>query len=52
MSHAKGVVTKIRSVGPINIVFIQWTGNVDLPEKAVEANLAKVGPNVDYCNCE
>jgi hypothetical protein len=52
MSQAKGIVSKIKNLGSVNLVFVEWKGNCNFPEKVVEPNLAKVGPNTDYCNCE
>jgi hypothetical protein len=52
MSQAKGIVSKIKNLDSVNLVFVEWKGNCNFPEKVVEPNLAKVGPNTDYCNCE
>lgn len=48
MARARGEVTGFTPLGERRLVHIKWT-NADMPEKVLEANLAKVGANLRFC---
>jgi len=53
MAFAKGKITYLNAIS-LNFILatIQWEGGAEMPEKVAVANLAKVGPNRRYANCD
>ena len=55
MAQGRGIVKDIKSYGnstsPLVLVEIDWNVG-DLPDKVAAHNLAIVGPNRRYCNCD
>lgn len=53
MAHARGTVTELKELSKECVLArIQWDGAADLPERVNVANLAKVGANRRFCNCD
>ena len=53
MAHARGVVTDLTPLGRDGTILarIEWQG-ADMPGRVNTANLARVGPNRRFCNCD
>ena len=51
MGLAKGIVSGLTPFSNGFLVSITWT-KADLPEKVLDANLAKVGSNPRFCNVD
>ena len=55
MAHARGIVTAVKTFGnPVSgltLATIDWQG-ADMPEKVAVPNLAKVGANRRFANCD
>ena len=52
MAHARGKIASIKNLGELAIATIQWDNMADLPEKVNVKNLAIVGPNRRFANCD
>lgn len=53
MAHARGQVTELKALSAECILArIAWQGNQELPERVNVKNLAKVGANRQFCNCD
>jgi hypothetical protein len=55
MAHARGVVIEVKELGPgseTQLARITWDKNADMPGRVNVTNLAKVGPNVRFANCD
>ncbi len=53
MAHAKGNVTGLRELSAECILAeIAWENGADMPAKVNTRNLAKVGANRRYANCD
>ncbi len=53
IGHARGVVKELKPLGSITLAIVDWGKWRDVAsEKVNVCNLAKVGPNRDYCNCD
>jgi len=53
MSHAKGRIRELKTLSPdCTLACVDWENGVDMPEKVNTKNLAIVGPNTQYCNCD
>jgi hypothetical protein len=50
MAHARGEVTAVDIFGGLVLARIKW--NADMPERVNVANLAKVGANTRFANCD
>ena len=52
MAHARGTIFDIKPLSDSLILAkIDWHG-ADMPEHVNVCNLAKVGPNPRFCNCD
>jgi hypothetical protein len=52
MPFARGTVTAIQPLGSLQLVTIDWEGNYTPPDKVIAHNLAHVGPNRRFANCD
>jgi len=50
LAHDRGIVKRLIPLGERNLVEIEWQG--DSPPKVLDANLALVGPNMRFANCD
>ena len=50
MCHARGTITGITDLGSTKLATVDW-GCDEFPKKVNVANLAIVGPNRRFCNC-
>jgi hypothetical protein len=51
MAHARGVVVGLQAMGETTLVEIDWKTDA-IPSKVNAANLAHVGPNPRFCQCD
>ena len=52
MARARGTVKELQKVGErLVLAHIEWTVEPDMPTKVNVQNLAKVGPNMRFCQC-
>lgn len=52
MARARGTVVEVTSYSSsLNLARIDWNG-ADMPERVNVCNLAKVGPNTRFANCD
>ena len=53
MAHGRGTVTEIKELSPGCVLArVAWEQSADLPERVNVANLAKVGANRRFANCD
>ncbi len=53
MAQARAVITDLQILGKdVTLAKVVWDKNEDLPHKINIKNLAKVGPNRKFCNCD
>ena len=51
MCHARGTIIEVKQFGCSKIASVEWEPPV-FPGKVNTCNLAHVGPNRQFCNCD